>query len=143
MVGERTAEEVKMVIGSAFPLPEEVTLEVRGRDYVSGLPKTVVTRSESIRESLQEPLITIVNAVRNTIERTPPELVADIMHKEIVMTGGGSLLRRIGDLIHSEIGMPVRVADDPMSSVALGTGKTLEHMDLMTRVLVSAKHASS
>ena len=143
MVGERTAEEVKVSIGSAFTLPEEVTLEVRGRDYVSGLPKTIVVKSEDVREALQEPLATIVNAVRNTIERTPPELVADIMHKEIVMTGGGSLLRRIGDLIHSEIGMPVRVADDPMSCVALGTGKTLEHMDLMTRVLVGAKHAMS
>lgn len=143
MVGERTAEEVKVSIGSAFSLPEEVTLEVRGRDYVSGLPKTILVRSEDVREALQEPLATIVNAVRNTIERTPPELVADIMHKEIVMTGGGSLLRRIGDLIHSEIGMPVRVADDPMSSVALGTGKTLEHMDLMTRVLVGVKHATS
>ncbi len=143
MVGERTAEEVKMAIGSAFPLPEEATLEVRGRDYVSGLPKTVVVRSEDIREALQEPLAVIVNAVRNTVERTPPELVADIMHKEIVMTGGGALLRRVGDLIHSEIGMPVRVADDPLTSVALGTGRALEHLDVMSRVLVGAKHASS
>lgn len=143
MIGERTAEEIKIAIGSAFPLPEEVKLEARGRDYVSGLPKTIIVRSEEIREALQEPLAAIINAVRNTIERTPPELVADIMHKEIVMTGGGSLLRRIGDLLHGEIGMPVRVADDPLTSVAMGAGRTLEHMELMSRVLVGAKHATS
>ncbi|MGE5550321.1 MAG: rod shape-determining protein [Bacteroidota bacterium] len=143
MIGERTAEEIKIGIGSAYPTPEETTLDVRGRDYVSGLPKTVVVRSDDIREALQEPLMAIINAVRNTIERTPPELVADIMHKEIVMTGGGSLLRRIGDLIHNEIGMPVRVADDPLTSVVIGTGRTLEHIELMNRVLVGAKHATS
>ena len=143
MIGERTAEEVKVAIGSAFPLPDEAVLEVRGRDYVTGLPKTVLVRSEDIREALQEPLVVVINAIRNTIERTPPELVADIMHKEIVMTGGGSLLRRVSDLVHSEIGMPVRVADDPLSSVAIGTGRTLEHMELMSRVLVGAKHATS
>ena len=143
MIGERTAEQIKIAIGSAFPLPEEVAMEVRGRDYVTGLPRTIRVESEEIREALSEPLTAIVNAVRYTIERTPPELVADIMHKEIVMTGGGSLLRRVGDLIHNEIGMPVRVADDPLSSVAIGTGKTLEHMELMSRVLVGAKRAIS
>ncbi len=143
MIGERTAEEIKIAIGSAFPLPDEASLEVRGRDYVTGLPKTVTVRSEDIREALQEPLAVVINAVRNTIERTPPELVADIMHKEIVMTGGGSLLRRIGELIHEEVGMSVRVADDPLSSVAIGTGRTLEHLELMSRVLVGAKRATS
>ncbi|MGE5528036.1 MAG: rod shape-determining protein [Patescibacteria group bacterium] len=143
MVGERTAEEIKLAIGSAFPLPEEASMEVKGRDYVTGLPKTVTVRSEEVREALLEPLQTIINAVRVTIERTPPELVADIMHKEIVMTGGGSLLRRVGDLIHDELGMPVRVADDPLSSVAIGTGRTLEHVELMRRVLVGAKRATS
>ncbi len=143
MIGERTAEEIKIAIGSAFSLPQEVTTEIRGRDYVTGLPKTVTVRSEEIRDALQEPLTAIINAVRTTIERTPPELVADIMHKEIVMTGGGSLLRRISELIHAEIGMPVRVADDPLSSVAIGTGRSLEHMDLMSRVLVGVKNASS
>ena len=142
MIGERTAEEIKIAVGSAFPLPEEAAVEVRGRDYVSGLPKTIVVRSEEIREALQEPLSAIIHAVRNTIERTPPELVADIMHKEIVLTGGGALLRRIGDRLHHEIGMPVRVADDPLTSVAMGTGRALERMDLMERVLVGAKRAN-
>ncbi|MGQ9778477.1 MAG: rod shape-determining protein [Bacillota bacterium] len=139
MIGERTAEEIKIAVGSAFPLPEEITMEVRGRDYVSGLPKTIIIRSEEVREALQEPLTSIINAVRSVIERTPPELVADIMHKEIVLTGGGSLLRRIDDRLRQEFGMPVRVAEDPLSSVAIGTGRALERIDLMARVLVGAK----
>ncbi len=143
MIGERTAEEIKIAIGSAVSLPEEVAMDVRGRDYVTGLPRTINVESGEIREALQEPLASIINAVRVTIERTPPELVADIMHKEIVMTGGGSLLRRIGDLVGAEIGMTVRVADDPLSSVAVGTGRTLEHLELMNRVIVGAKKITS
>lgn len=143
MIGERTAEEIKIAIGSAFPLAEELTYEVRGRDYVSGLPKTITIGSADVREALQEPLGTIINSVRNTIERTPPELVADIMDKEIVLTGGSSLLRSLSDLLRKEVGMPVRVAEDPLSSVAIGTGRTLEHIELMSRVLVGAKRATS
>lgn len=143
MIGERTAEDVKISIGSALALPEEAAMDVRGRDYVSGLPKIITVRSEEIREALHEPLMTIINAVRATIERTPPELLADIMHKEIVMTGGGSLLRRIGDLIQGDVGMTVRIADDPLTSVAIGTGRTLEHIELMSRVLVGVTRSSS
>lgn len=143
MIGERTAEEIKVTIGSAFPAAEDPAMEVRGRDYVTGLPKTVVVRSAEIREALQEPLSAIIDAVRNTIERTPPELVADIMHKEIILTGGGSLLHGIGDLIRDEIGMSVRVAEDPMACVVIGAGRALEHMELMSRVLVGAKRATS
>ncbi|NLG85146.1 MAG: rod shape-determining protein [Firmicutes bacterium] len=141
MIGERTAEELKVAVGSAFPLAEEMRMEVRGRDYVSGLPKTVLIGSEEIREALQEPLPSIINAVRSVIERTPPELVADIMHKEIVLTGGGALLRGIDDRLRQEIGMPVRVAEDPLSSVAVGTGRALERIDLLARVAVGAKRS--
>lgn len=139
MVGERTAEEIKIQIGSIFPQKEEVEYEVRGRDQVSGLPKVITITSGEIREALREPVQGIVNAVRNVIERTPPELVADIMEKDIVMTGGGALLRGLDQLLHRELGMNVKVADDAMLCVALGTGKTLEHIHLLSRVLVAAK----
>ncbi|HOP75456.1 MAG TPA: rod shape-determining protein [Bacillota bacterium] len=143
MIGERTAEDIKIYLGSAYPLEEEIGYEVRGRDQVTGLPKIIEVRSEEIREALKEPLTAIVNAVRHTIEKTPPELVADIMFKEIVMTGGGSLLKGFDKLIESELGMPVRLADEPMTSVALGTGKTLEHIHLLSRVVVAGKKATS
>lgn len=143
MIGERTAEDIKIYLGSAFPLDQEIKYEVRGRDHVSGLPKVIEISSEEIRKSLKDPLVTIINAVRQTIEKTPPELVADIMFKDIVMTGGGSLLKGFHKLISQEIGMPVRVADDPLTSVARGTGKTLEHIHLLSRVLVAAKRATS
>lgn len=143
MIGERTAEDIKIYLGSAYPLEEEVNYEVRGRDQVTGLPKIIEIHSEEIREALKEPLATIINAVRHTIEKTPPELVADIMFKEIVMTGGGALLKGFSQLLRSELGMPVKIVDDPLTSVALGTGKTLEHIHLLSRVLVAANRKAT
>ncbi len=143
MIGERTAEDIKIYLGSAYPLEKEIKYEVRGRDHVTGLPKVIQISSEEIRESLKEPLTIIINAVRQTIEKTPPELVADIMFKDIIMTGGGSLLRGFNKLIGKELGMSVKVADDPLSSVAIGTGKTLEHIHLLSRVLIATKKATS
>lgn len=142
MIGERTAEDIKVYMGSAYPLETEIKYDVRGRDHVTGLPKVVQITSEEIRESLREPLNAIISAVRLTIEKTPPELVADIMFKEITLTGGGALLKGMDKLLGKELGMLVKIADDPLSSVALGTGKTLEHIHLLSKVLVAAKRAT-
>lgn len=142
MVGERTSEKIKLTIGSVFPLKEEQTMEIRGRDQVSGLPKAITITSEEIREALLDPITGVVNAVRMVLERTPPELVADIIEKDVVMTGGGSLIRGLDLLIKQELGMKVRLAADPMLCVALGTGKTLEHINLLSRVLVAAKRGT-
>lgn len=142
MIGERTAEDIKIYMGSAYPLEQEIEHEVRGRDHVTGLPKVIQITSEEIRESLKEPLNSIIGAVRLTIEKTPPELVADIMFKEIVMTGGGALLKGLDKLLSRELGMMVKVADDPLTSVALGTGKTLEHIHLLSRVLAPIRRAT-
>lgn len=138
LVGERTAEEIKKQIGSAVPT-EGLNMEVRGRDLVTGLPRNIVISDEEIRDSLAEPIATIVEAVRITLERTPPELSADIMEKGIVMAGGGSLLMGLDKLLSDETGMPVHIAEDPLSAVANGTGIALEHFDLMQRVLISPK----
>lgn len=143
MIGERTSEEIKMFLGSAYPLEQEITYEVRGRDHISGLPKVIEVKSEEIREALKDTVYAIVNAIRQTIEKTPPELVADIMFKDITMTGGGSLLKGLDKLISAELGMKVKVAKDPLTSVARGTGKTLEQINLLSRVLIAAKKASS
>jgi rod shape-determining protein MreB and related proteins len=143
MIGERTAEDIKIYLGSAFPLDQEIKYEVRGRDHVTGLPKVIEIGSEEIRSALKDSLTTIINAVRQTIEKTPPELVADIMFKDIVLTGGGALLKGLNKLISKEIGMSVKVAEDPLTSVAIGTGKALEHIHLLSRVLVAAKKATS
>lgn len=143
MIGERTAEDIKIYLGSAYPLAQEIKYEVRGRDQVTGLPKVIQISSEEIRNALKEPLNAIVNVVRQIIEKTPPELVADIMFKDIVMTGGGSLLKGFDQLLSKELGMAVRVAEDPLSSVVIGTGKTLEQLRLLSRVLVAAKKATS
>ncbi len=143
MIGERTAEDIKIYLGSAYPLDQEIKYEVRGRDHVTGLPKVIEIGSEEIRNAMKDPLNAIVNAVRQTIEKTPPELVADIMFKDIVMTGGGSLLKGFNQLLSKELGMTVTVAEDPLSSVAIGTGKTLEQLHLLSRVLVAAKKATS
>ncbi len=142
MIGERTAEDIKVYMGSAHPLESEIKYDVRGRDHVTGLPKVIQITSEEIRESLREPLNAIIGAARLTIERTPPELVADIMFKEITLTGGGALLKGLDKLLSKELGMLVKVADDPLSSVAMGTGKTLEHINLLSKVLVAAKRAT-
>lgn len=129
MIGERTAEEIKVRLGSAHPLPKELTMEVKGRDAVAGLPKTVTIRSEEIRESLTERLNTIVNAVRVTLERCPPELAADLVDRGIVLAGGGALLRGIDQLLHEQTGLPIHIAEDPLSAVAEGTGKAIQDLD--------------
>jgi rod shape-determining protein MreB len=139
MIGERTAEEIKIRIGSSYPLEEEMTMDVKGRDLVAGLPKMVTVTSEEIREALSEPVAQIVEAVRITLERTPPELSADLIEKGLVMAGGGSLLRGIDKLISEETGLPVHLADDPLTAVALGTGKVLGELKYLKRLSVSPK----
>src|SRR3989338_4909034 len=139
MIGERTAEDIKMKIGSAFPLEQELTMEVKGRDLVAGLPKTVTVTSEEIREAMAEPIAQIIEAVRITLERTPPELSADLIEKGIVLAGGGSLLKGIDKLISEETGLPVHVADDPMTAVALGTGKVLSEIKYLKKVTVTPR----
>ncbi|MCS6777589.1 MAG: rod shape-determining protein [Chloroherpetonaceae bacterium] len=128
MIGDRTAEEIKMKIGSAYPLEQELTLPVRGRDLVAGLPKTVEVSSEEIREALNEPIMQIVEKVKRVLEQTPPELAADIIERGIVLTGGGALLRGFDRLLSSATSIPVHVAEDPLSCVAIGTGRALEEL---------------
>lgn len=139
MIGERTAEEIKMGIGSAYPLDEELTMEVRGRDLVAGLPKMITVSSEEVRESLVEPIAQIVEAIRITLERTPPELSADLMEKGLILAGAGSLLRGMDKLISEETGLPVHIAEDPLTAVALGTGKVLNEIKYLKRLAVNPK----
>ena len=134
MIGERTAEEIKMSIGSAYPLGEEMSMEVKGRDLVAGLPKTITITSEEIREALQEPVSAIVEAIRITLERCPPELSSDLVDRGIVLAGGTSLLRGIDKLIAEQTGLPVHVAEDPLSAVAEGTGVVLSELNLLRKV---------
>ena len=133
MIGDRTAEEIKIKIGSAFTMKQETTMEVRGRDLVAGLPRTVVVRSEEIREALSEPVGQIVERIKNVLEQTPPELSSDIIERGITLTGGGALLRGLDQLIMQETQILTRVADDPLSCVAIGTGRALEEFDLIRR----------
>jgi rod shape-determining protein MreB len=142
LIGERTAEQIKIDIGSAYPLSEERTIEVRGRDLVTGLPKTLTLTSSEIRDALSDPVATVVDAVRMTLEKTPPELAADIMDRGIVMAGGGSLLRGLDKYIAQETEMSVYVVDDPISCVAYGTGKILEEIDTLKKVLIMPKRTS-
>lgn len=142
LIGERTAEQIKIDIGSAYPLSEERTVEVRGRDLVTGLPKTLTITSSEVRDALAEPIATVVDAVRITLEKTPPELAADIMDRGIVMAGGGSLLRGLDKHIAQETDMSVFVVDDPISCVAYGTGKILEEVDTLKKVLIMPKKTS-
>ena len=139
MVGERTSEDIKIKIGSAYPLEEEMSMEVKGRDLVAGLPKTVTITSEEIRESLQEPLRAILECTKMSLERTPPELAADLIDRGIVMAGGGSLLRGLDKLISEETGLPVHIADDPVTAVANGTGRVLSEIQYLKKVTVSVK----
>ncbi len=132
MIGERTAEELKINIGTAFPRDEVVKIEVRGRNLISGLPKTIEVTSDEMLEALSEPVATIADAVHSVLERTPPELSADISDRGIVMTGGGSLLHGLDKLIAKRTGIPVYVAQEAISCVALGTGKSLEHIDILS-----------
>jgi rod shape-determining protein MreB and related proteins len=134
LIGERTAEAVKLEIGSAFPLDEPVTMEIKGRDLIEGIPKTLTITDAEIREALSEPISIILNAVRVALERTPPELSADIVDRGIVLTGGGSLLKNLDKLLREETGLPVSVAEDPLSSVVLGTGKMLSDFDLLRKI---------
>jgi rod shape-determining protein MreB len=122
MIGERTAEEIKIKIGSAYKLEQELAMEIRGRDLINGLPKTVKITSEEIREALSEPVGAIVEAVKAVLEKTPPELAADIIDRGVILTGGGALLRGLDRLLSEVTGVPAIVADDPLSCVALGTG---------------------
>ncbi len=136
LIGERSSEQIKMDVGSAFPLKEPIQMEIKGRDLVEGVPKTLTISDEEIREALTEPVTTIVEAVRMALERTPPELSADIMDKGIVLSGGGSLLRGLDQRLRNETGLPVVLAEDPLSSVVLGTGKVLEDIDLLRKVSI-------
>jgi len=135
MIGEATAEGVKIAIGSALPLEEEMSIEVRGRDQVSGLPKTIQVTSGEVTEAIAEPLSSIVGVVKGVLEKTPPELASDVIDRGIVMTGGGALLRNFHTLLTKETGVPCYVADNPMACVALGAGKALEDYELIKRSL--------
>jgi rod shape-determining protein MreB len=131
-VGDRTAEEVKIAIGSAMPLEEDVIMDVRGRDQVAGLPRTVQVHANEITEAMTEPLEAIIGAVRAVLEETPPELSSDIIDKGMILTGGGAMLRNLNDLLTEVTGVPCYVADDPLSCVAIGTGLALEHLDVLS-----------
>ena len=129
-----------MTIGSAYPLAQEPTAEIRGRDMVSGLPRTVTISSAEIRKAIEEQLHAIIDAVRTTLDQTPPELAGDIMDRGIVLTGGGALLRGLDERLRHETGMPVHVAHDPLSSVVVGSGKCVEEFEALQQVLVSETH---
>ena len=137
-LGERTAEAIKLAVGSAFPTADEMIAEIKGRDLVSGLPKTIHVTSEEIRRALEEPVNAIIDAVKNTLDRCPPELSADIMDKGVVLTGGGALLKGLDERLKHETGMPIHIADNPLSCVAIGSGKCLEEFEVLKRVLVSS-----
>ncbi len=134
MIGERTAEDIKIKIGSAYPIEKETTMEVKGRDLVAGLPKTLSITSQEVREALLEPISTIVDNVRVTLERCPPELSADLVDRGLVLAGGGALLRGLDKLLSEETGLPVHVAEDPLSAVAEGTGRALSEMKFLRQV---------
>ncbi len=134
VIGERTAEEIKITIGSAYPINDDIQMDVRGLHLLSGLPRTVTVKSAEIRESMAEPLAVIVDAVKRTLERTPPELAADIIDRGIMLAGGGALLKGLDTLISHETGIVVHVAADPLSCVVLGTGRVLENFKQLERV---------
>ena len=136
-LGERTAEEIKIALGSACPLEEELSAEVRGRDLVSGMPKTVVMSTEEIRQAMEEPVGAILDAVKVTLDKTPPELAADIMEQGIVLTGGGAKLHGLDARISVETGMPIVVAENPLQSVVIGSGQCLEEFEALRHVLIS------
>jgi rod shape-determining protein MreB len=128
------AEDVKLEVGSAYPMVEEVQTEIRGRDMVSGLPKTVVITSEEVRTALEEPLSTIIEAVKETLDRTPPELSSDIMDRGIMLAGGGSLLRGLDERLREETQMPAHLAESPLTCVAVGSGRSLEEFEVIHRM---------
>ena len=133
LIGHQTAEELKLEIGTAYPLRDELQAEVRGRDMLTGLPKTVVISSEEVRQALDEPVVQIIDAIRATLDRTPPELAADIMDRGIVLAGGGALLTGLDERLRRETHMPVHVAESPLTCVAIGSGKSLEEFDVIHR----------
>jgi rod shape-determining protein MreB len=139
LIGERTAEAIKCEVGSAMPLKEEVTLQVKGRDLVNGLPKTTEASSVEIRECLSEPVQQIVEAVKRTLERTPAELSADILDRGIMLSGGGALLKGLDERLRLETSLPVHVAEDPLTAVVRGTGKILEHLSHYSKVLIKSR----
>ena len=134
LIGERTAEQIKIAIGSAYPEEEIRTMQVKGRDLVAGIPKTIEVTSEEIREAMQEPINAIVEAVRLALEKTPPELAADIVDKGIVLVGGGALIRNLDILLREETGLPILVAENPLTAVIMGSGRVLDNPDLLREV---------
>jgi len=130
-IGDRTAEEIKIQMGSAWPMEEELTADIRGRDLISGLPRTIQITTEHVREAVAEPISAIVDAVKTTLDKTPPELAADIMEDGITITGGGALLGGLDERLMHETGMPIRIADEPLYSVVIGSGRALENIDAM------------
>ncbi len=141
MLGERTAEEIKMAVASAWPMPGEKQAEIRGRDLVTGLPKTIVVTAEEIRRAIEEPVGQIVDAIKNTLDKTPPELAADIMDRGIVLAGGGSLLKGLDERLKHETGMPIHIAENPLECVCVGSGLWLDQIEALRSVLIpSTRH---
>lgn len=138
LIGERTAELIKIEVGSAFPLEEEVTIDIKGRNLVDGLPKNITIASEEVREALSEPLEKVISAIKETLERTPPELAADIIDHGITLTGGGALLRGLDQLVAKHIGIDVHIAENPLDCVAAGTGRVLDNIELLSEVIADA-----
>jgi rod shape-determining protein MreB len=136
LIGERTAELIKINIGTAYPGEENESMEVKGRDLVAGVPKILEIKSEEVREALSEPVNAVVESVKIALERTPPELAADIVDKGIVLVGGGSLLRNLDVLLREATGLPVMLAEDPLTAVAIGTGRTLDEIPLLKEVAI-------
>lgn len=140
LLGEKTAEDIKLAVGSAYELGEKLTAVMRGRDLINGLPKEMIVNDREIREALSRSVKILVNAIKTTVELTPPELVADIMERGIVLSGGGSLLRGLDKMVAEETQMPVRVAEDPLTAVVRGCGVVLEDIDRLSEVLVSPQY---
>lgn len=136
LIGERTAEAIKCEVGSAVPLKEEITIQVKGRDLVGGIPKTTEVSSVEIREAINESVVQIVNAIRQTLERTPPELSADILDRGVMLTGGGALLKGLDERIRMETNLPVHIAEDPLTAVARGAGKVIDNLNQYSKVLI-------
>jgi rod shape-determining protein MreB len=139
LIGSQTAEEIKLEIGSAHPLPQEEQAEIRGRDLVTGLPKTIVLSSEEVRSALEEPTLAIIDAIKATLDKTPPELASDIMDRGIMLAGGGSLLQGLPERLRGETQMPVHLAESPLTCVAVGSGKYLEEFDAISKSMRSAR----
>ena len=137
-LGERTAEDIKMTLGSAFPLEDEPVAEIRGRDLVTGLPKVIIVSSEEIRRAIDEPVQAFIDAVKTTLDKTPPELSSDIMDKGIVLTGGGALLKGLDERLKYETGMPIHLTESPLSCVVLGSGRCLEEFEALKKVLIAS-----